>query len=724
MDYIKKTICLEGARSRTQGLMPYYEIGAAYPDVSGGSCYTMEELGLSEASGGNGNWGQIVANPCFLAECGKTYNDMLLAYYTLLNMVRSGIKLRKVERKEDEGGIIYTQDINSFYLSGTCLTGGDEPDSLYDYAAYDAVDFYSTEIVTERNELRNVYRYSGTGSPEDMFIVLIEDMDKFNGLAGYLRDTEYFEALSELNPENIYGEEDGFVWARFCKVVDLCIGKLDVPASIYNEHIKVPKSMPCADVADYIEWLLNNQDLSGNCCNARLWDDMGGEDMLEFLIENSGVCENSRAVLNSLKYAVPYIEIPLLITQNFTDVGVLTNIDGVEYEKELPGPSSDDGNEITRPHGKFQIGNSGFTSGSEINYVVGSGVGVTLDEIIMGSSRKTYPTTDENEQLAIEVESLARTLRSSKKYFDDKDNILPGLFQKFEDEPAGKYFIATSGTNGWVIEEYDGETSGWTNADGKSSEELSGVTPMYRNVTTKESARRIAEVYGDEPKEYGTVEIDKFYFKVKYDNSEDSPMTVPYLSGNVTNTYLIESGDTGDDFIYRGDFILSADTREISGQTYFEITYVIGGYYSADSGGTFIDYIGSGDVYYEKHIYDDKHVDYAVIDGVDNVPVYSQYVDFEADMKEFYSPRYNLYRMGNTANIIEMTTGEIWNEDDAYDAYLTKEEYLINFSLPPKTDVNVTIDRGGVSAFEKHYKLSECNTMSDLINYGNNFFNL
>ena len=47
MDYIKKTICLEGARSRTQGLMPYYEIGAAYPDVSGGSCYTMEELGLS-----------------------------------------------------------------------------------------------------------------------------------------------------------------------------------------------------------------------------------------------------------------------------------------------------------------------------------------------------------------------------------------------------------------------------------------------------------------------------------------------------------------------------------------------------------------------------------------------------------------------------------------------------------------------------------------------------
>jgi len=29
-----------------------------------------------------------------------------------------------------------------------------------------------------------------------------------------------------------------------------------------------------------------------------------------------------------------------------------------------------------------------------------------------------------------------------------------------------------------------------------------------------------------------------------------------------------------------------------------------------------------------------------------------------------------------------------------------------------------------VSAFEKHYKLSECNTMQDLVNYGNNFFNI
>ena len=135
-------------------------------------------------------------------------------------------------------------------------------------------------------------------------------------------------------------------------------------------------------------------------------------------------------------------------------------------------------------------------------------------------------------------------------------------------------------------------------------------------------------------------------------------------------------------------------------------------------------YRGSGDVYYEKRVLDKTHVDYVALDGVDNVPVWSEYVDFDADAKEFYSPRYNLYRTGNTADIITATTGEFWNEDWAYDAYLAKEDYLINFSNPPKVDVNVTIDRGGVSAFEKHYKLSECNTMQDLERYNNGeFFN-
>lgn len=714
MDYIKKTICLESARSRTQGLMPYYELGAEYPDVSGRPYYSMSELGLTEASGSNGNWGQIVANPWFLAACGKTYDSMLQKYYSMLNTVRGGIKLRKVETKDGE--IIYTEDVGSFYLSGNCFAGGEEPDSLYEYAAYDSADFYSSEIDSQREETRRIYRYTGSSSADDTYIVLIDDFDKFMGMAGYLSGTTYKEKLSGFNPIDIYSGADQYQWARYCYDVDLCIGKINVPARIYNEHIKVPKSMPCADVSSYIEWLLDNQNLSANCCNERLWNDMGGEDMLEFLIDNSGSCETTREVLNSLDYAIPYIEMPLLLTQNFTDIGVLTNLDGEVYSASSK----------TRAHRV-----SGHPQDVLVAIPVSGYCGTTIDVIAMGSERLTYPTTEEYEanpsgytNKPVEVESLLKTLRATKKYIDDEDNVLPGLFKMYSGSPTGKYYKCEKSGEEWSISECDG--TDLINGDGMTSEEIANApsgTNYYRSVTTKAAAKRIAEVYDEEPKDENEPVATKFYFRAKYDNSEDSPMTNQYMVGNATNLYCDESGET-----WRGDIIVSANTDEISGVTYFETIYAIGAYLTFDGSG--YTYESDGDIYYEKHVFDDKHCDYVKLDGVDNVPVWSEYVDFVGDEKEFYSTRYNLYRTGNTANIIEATTGEEWTKEDgdglsyAYDAYLTKEEYLINFSLPPKVDVNVTIDRGGLSAFESHYKLSECNTMQDLVNYGNNFFNL
>ena len=42
----------------------------------------------------------------------------------------------------------------------------------------------------------------------------------------------------------------------------------------------------------------------------------------------------------------------------------------------------------------------------------------------------------------------------------------------------------------------------------------------------------------------------------------------------------------------------------------------------------------------------------------------------------------------------------------------------------PKYNLNLLYNRGSAAAYESHFKLSECNTMEDLENYGNNFFNL
>ena len=734
MDYIKRKICLEGARTRTQGLMPYYEFGTGNRE-------------LVSADGPNGNWGQFVANPCFLANEGKTYETMLRNYYSILNMVRSGVKLRKVETKGGE--IIFTEDVGAFEWKGECFSGGTEPNYLYEYAAYDAENFTSVQIDSLREETRNIYRATIQDKDKHNFIVLIKDYEKFQKYASYF---DVVTIPSSVTDKTI-GTDVHKKWADYCEIVDDLIGNIKVPASIFNKHIKVPKTMPCAVVEGYKEWLENYQSLSADCCNMRLWEDMGGEDMLDFLSGYGDVCKEKREKIEAIDsgYSIPYIEIPLLIRQNYTDVGVLTNIDGVEYDETISGAVRSNS---TRPHGYMSANTEyeecGLTE-YDIALLVHSGVGLCIDQIIMSSKVNEHPTTEEYEtnpsdytdengftKYPIEVESLLWTLRDKKKYTDDKDNVLPGLFQKFSN-PAGQMYACVKSGGTWEMKQLEQKPADCKNGDGLFSQDVAeggtrypdsddfrtAAGNLYRTITTPSAGIRIAET---EEEETG-IQAPNYYhyfFMVKYNNSPESPMTIPYKKGNTANVYLVQSGTSGGtDWVYRGDFI---DTIS-SGNSVFEATYVIGGYYSGDSRGNFISPVtGTGDIYREKYTLQEEHVDYVALDGVDNVPVYSDYIDFDGAAKEFYSPRYGLYRTGNTANIISATSGEFWVKKDdgsyANDAYLAKEEYLTAFSLPPKVDVNVTIDRGGVSAFEKHYKLSECNTMQDLTNYGNNFFNI
>lgn len=53
---------------------------------------------------------------------------------------------------------------------------------------------------------------------------------------------------------------------------------------------------------------------------------------------------------------------------------------------------------------------------------------------------------------------------------------------------------------------------------------------------------------------------------------------------------------------------------------------------------------------------------------------------------------------------------------------LTKEEYLLGIISSPEVQNDVFIDRGNVSVFERHFKLSEVSNIGDLVRYNNNFF--
>ena len=72
-----------------------------------------------------------------------------------------------------------------------------------------------------------------------------------------------------------------------------------------------------------------------------------------------------------------------------------------------------------------------------------------------------------------------------------------------------------------------------------------------------------------------------------------------------------------------------------------------------------------------------------------------------------------------------MQMGDVWRTDGSIlNTPLIKEEYLMSASMDAVTDIDITIDRGNATAFERHLMLGECNTFQDLINIRNNFYNL
>jgi hypothetical protein len=70
---------------------------------------------------------------------------------------------------------------------------------------------------------------------------------------------------------------------------------------------------------------------------------------------------------------------------------------------------------------------------------------------------------------------------------------------------------------------------------------------------------------------------------------------------------------------------------------------------------------------------------------------------------------------------------EVYRNDfsEFENANLYREDYLNGISYSPTKDINVRIERGSTSVFDKHIKLSEIKTLEDLENYQNGaFFNV
>ena len=214
---------------------------------------------------------------------------------------------------------------------------------------------------------------------------------------------------------------------------------------------------------------------------------------------------------------------------------------------------------------------------------------------------------------------------------------------------------------------------------------------------------------------------DVYYVMARYDNGLIRPnnikgdgativsMKIPYKVNEPQNIVSYEDGT----IIY--DKIIS--TTKVEGANKMIIKYAKG--------------ITSGDteeqsgIHYEETLYySENNLAKVPIDGMYMADLYYDVLGDDSEKTSVYSEEFRKYRLVRKAKITGMEVGTQWTEESAVNAMLFTKDGYEGLQEEPKYNINLLYNRGNAAAWENHFKLSECNTMEDLVNYGNNFFNL
>ena len=250
-------------------------------------------------------------------------------------------------------------------------------------------------------------------------------------------------------------------------------------------------------------------------------------------------------------------------------------------------------------------------------------------------------------------------------------------------------------------------TEGLICADG---EDVKSEEKKYRNVTILSC---IDSLVGK--KNVG----DIYYVLARFDNGRVNPTTIleggeihslkiPYIPGKELNIVSYEDGTE----VY--DKVVSRTPKKDQGVV--EIEYVKG--VKSDLSGT------TGVHYKDTINYTSNNFGIVPIDGAYPAELYYDTLDFEKSKETVFSNEYILNRKVLRSEIIGMEVGTQWTSEGAVSALLFTKDGAEGLQEEPKYNINMLYNRGNAAAWENHFKLSECNTMEDLENYGNNFFNL
>lgn len=740
---IRKLGYMDSARSHVQGLLPYA--------LSDGKHNVAKE-------DYDGNFGKYVC------DFGKKNNndrfrflDLNKSYIYAKKQIREGILVKYLGRHEVKTGLkcdgspeMAEKEIWSYKFEGT-----PEP---YKYKPF---NYYGKD----ENEHRTVENYSKegdygliftNGNTEDKPIVGVGEyvllvgasMDE-NGTI-YPNQDKVYKRNEENDLDSVYWEypdvarkikSDSKKWVDFgvgffgdeywavCKdMEEKFIGYLNIPQKIEGDL--VPDRISYSDIPEWIDWFRKHT--KDSCCYEKVvdgdnsnvgnvvdkeWTDRGGDEMKEFLEKNEGLLEQALMSIKNMNcgFLVPNMEFPLLLTNEYKDTGLWT-----EYEDE---------SEETQKQ--------------------------PIYEALKGEWEKL-------ESKNLMIESQLQSVRSSV-YHSDDNGVLPGLFDEDggyykcryrnyweykeyqnptdteKDEAVLKDSIPPTGStrfDDFIIKVGEGDNEKYYKEENMVFTEVFGIDApsechddytaanddsCYFTVTVVEEAVPILNTLVPLKEGRGLVDLDFINLLAKF----KTPLKIPYIKGEVHNFYEDESGECFGDYV--------TDVRKSGGQ--ITITYNIGGKCNLD--GTYAPNSNYGillrDIYNysSNHSYNCSFEDYpTTING--------EYIDFDNSPNTIEVENYDLgtaetkensedafvpkTRKCNQAQILGMRLMDAL--DGSAPKVMFKQPETEGIEFPIKSDVDIELNRGASAAFENYFKLSECNTMQDLENYQNNWFNL
>ena len=338
MDIIKKRINLETYKNHTPSYFPYITV---YDD---GKWRDKSDLTTNpdaivipggEYSKNKVSWGNVL---CDMPELSASTSTLLRHYFEINAILRTGIKMKRMHG--DSGVVLFVEKYDDVVRS-------------YDYTV--------SNIEYLKAKKPGIYEVI-SGDVEGDFIIFLSD--------------ENYKRYEDIGGSDFisYVEDNvlGLIKVEFA------------PGSVYEgetiEGDLVPEKFYISAIQKWLDWFNENIPGKNDDCNCyeSEWYKRGGDKMKAFLEENLYRLDKYQ---NTTEVAVPVLSIPLLLTQNYDDNGVMS-----VYDEETQYKKKDD---------------TGRTPYEE------------------------YYDTSYEPEFGIKTESRLDTLRSNIKMFDDNGNLLP-----------------------------------------------------------------------------------------------------------------------------------------------------------------------------------------------------------------------------------------------------------------------------------------------------------